>query len=100
MAKMIKMDLYRFFRSVSTWIILFAIAALAFLSVILVSMNTTLQSYSNAGELLAAQINGGTLMTLCAIAVILFVSTKYKNGFIKILLISYPGVSCWFSQKL
>lgn len=53
MAKMIKMDLYRFFRSVSTWIILFAIAALAFLSVILVSMNTTLQSYSNAGELLA-----------------------------------------------
>ena len=83
MTKMIKMDLYRFFRSVSTWIILFAIAALAFLSVVLVSMNTSIQSYSNAGELLAAQINGGTLMTLCAIAVIIFVSTKYKNGFIK-----------------
>ena len=83
MTNMIKMDLYRFFRSVSTWIILFAIAALAFLSVVLVSMNTSIQSYSNAGELLAAQINGGTLMTLCAIAVILFVSTKYKNGFIK-----------------
>lgn len=83
MTKMIKMDLYRLFRSVSTWIILFAIAALAFLSVVLVSMNTSIQSYSNAGELLAAQINGGTLMTLCAIAVILFVSTKYKNGFIK-----------------
>ena len=83
MTKMIKMDLYRFFRSMSTWIILFAIAALAFLSVVLVSMNTSIQSYSNAGELLAAQIKGGTLMTLCAIAVILFVSTKYKNGFIK-----------------
>ena len=83
MTKMIKMDLYRFFRSVSTWIILFSIAALAFLSVVLVSMNTSILSYSNAGELLAAQINGGTLMTLCAIAVIIFVSTKYKNGFIK-----------------
>ena len=83
MTKMIKMDLYRFFRSVSTWIILFAIATLAFFSVVLVSMNTSIQPYSNAGELLAAQINGGTLMTLCAIAVIIFVSTKYKNGFIK-----------------
>lgn len=85
MTKMIKMDLYRFFRSVSTWIILFAVAALAFLSVWLVRLVriTSIQPYSNAGELLAAQINGGILMALCAVAVIIFVSAKYKNGFIK-----------------
>lgn len=83
MTKMIKMDLYRFFRSASTWIILFAAATLAFLSVMLVSTNTSIQPYSNAGELLAAQINGGMLMVLCAVAVIIFESAKYKNGFIK-----------------
>lgn len=83
MTKMIKMDLYRFFRSASTWIILFVVAALAYLSVVLVSTNTSIQLYSNAGELLAAQINGGILMALCAVAVIIFVSAKYKNGFIK-----------------
>lgn len=83
MTKMIKMDLYRFFRSASTWIIIFVVAALAYLSVVLVSMNTSIQLYSNAGELLAAQINGGILMALCAVAVIIFVSAKYKNGFIK-----------------
>ena len=83
MTKMIKMDLYRFFRSASTWIILFAAAILAFLSVMLVHSSTSIQPYSNAGELLAAQINGGMLMVLCAVAVIIFVSAKYKNGFIK-----------------
>ena len=83
MTKMIKMDLYRFFRSTSTWIILFAAAILAFLSVMLVHINTSIQLYSNAGELLAAQINGGMLMVLCAVAVIIFVGAKYKNGFIK-----------------
>lgn len=83
MTKMIKMDLYRFFRSASTWTILFADIMLAFLSVMLVSTNKSIQIYSNAGELLAAQINGGMLMILCAVAVIIFVSAKYKNGFIK-----------------
>lgn len=83
MTKMIKMDIYRFFRSASTWIILFAAVILAFLSVMLVHTNTSIQLYYNAGELLAAQINGGMLMALCAVAVIIFVSAKYKNGFIK-----------------
>jgi len=83
MIKMIKMDLYRFFRSVSTWIILFADILLAFFSVMLVSTNSSIQIYSNTGELLAAQINGGMLMILCAVSVIIFVSAKYKNGFIK-----------------
>lgn len=83
MTKMIKMDLYRFFRSVSTWTILFADIMLAFLSVMLVSANTSIQIYSNAGELLAAQINGGMLMAVCSVAVIIFVSAKYKSGFIK-----------------
>lgn len=83
MTKMIKMDLYRFFRSVSTWMILFADILLAFFSVMLVSANTSIQIYSNAAELLAAQINGGMLMILCAVSVIIFVSAKYKNGFIK-----------------
>lgn len=83
MTKMIKMDLYRFFRSASTWIILFVDILLAFFSVMLVSANTSIQIYSNAGELLAAQMNGGMIMILCAIAVIIFVSAKYKNGFIK-----------------
>ena len=83
MTKMIKMDLYRFFRSASTWTILFADIMLAFLSVMLVSTNKSIQIYSNVGELLAAQINGGMIMILCAVAVIIFVSGKYKNGFIK-----------------
>lgn len=83
MTKMIKMDMYRFFRSASTWIILFVDILLAFFSVMLVSANTSIQIYSNAGELLAAQMNGGMIMILCAIAVIIFVSAKYKNGFIK-----------------
>lgn len=83
MTKMIKMDLYRFFRSASTWIILFVDILLAFFSVMLVSTNTSIQIYSNAGELLAAQINGGMLMILCAVSVIIFVSAKYKDGFIK-----------------
>ncbi len=39
MTKMIKIDLYRFFRSASTWTILFADIMLAFLSVMLVSTN-------------------------------------------------------------
>ena len=83
MNRMIKMDLYRFFRSVSTWTILFVDIMLAFLSVMLVSVNTSIQIYANAGELLAAQISGGILMAVCSVAVILFVSAKYKNGFIK-----------------
>ena len=83
MSKMIKMDLYRFFRSASTWIILFVDILLAFFSVMLVSANTSIQIYSNTGELLAAQMNGGMIMILCSIAVIIFVSAKYKNGFIK-----------------
>lgn len=83
MTNMIKMELYRFFRSVSTWTILFVDIFLAFFSVMLVSVNTSVQIYSNAGELLAAQINGGMLMVLCAVSVIIFVSAKYKNGFIK-----------------
>ena len=83
MIKMIKMDLYRFFRSASTWIILFADSLLAFFSVMLVAANQLIQSYSNVGELLAAQINGGMIMMLCAAAVLVFVSAKYKNGFIK-----------------
>ncbi|MCI8401631.1 MAG: hypothetical protein HFI38_05980 [Lachnospiraceae bacterium] len=83
MTKMIKMDLYRFFHSASTWTILFVDISLAFLSVMLVSANKSIQIYSNAGELLAAQINGGMIMILCAVAVIIFVSAPYKNGFIK-----------------
>lgn len=83
MTKMIKMDLYRFFRSASTWTILFADIMLAFLSVMLVSANTSIQIYSNVGELLAAQISGGILMAVCSVAVIIFISAKYKNGFIK-----------------
>lgn len=90
MTKMMKMDLYRFFRSASTWIILFADILLAFLSVMLVSTNASIQIYSNAGELLAAQINGGMLMILCAIAVLIFVSAKYKNGFIKNIANQFP----------
>lgn len=83
MTKIIKMDLYRFFRSASTWIILFVDILLAFFSVILVSTNTSILIYSNAGELLAAQMNGGMIMLLCSLAVLIFVSAKYKNGFIK-----------------
>lgn len=83
MIKMIKMDLYRFFCSASTWIILLADSLLAFFSAMLVATNKSIQSYPNAGELLAAQINGGMIMILCVIAVLVFVSTKYKNGFIK-----------------
>lgn len=83
MTEIIKMDLYRFFRSASTWIILFVDILLAFFSVILVSTNTSILIYSNAGELLAAQMNGGVIMLLCSLAVLIFVSAKYKNGFIK-----------------
>ena len=87
MTKMIKMDLYRFFRSTSTWISLLTTVILAFLMVMLVhtTINTTAASVriSNAGELLTVQINSGVPMALCAVAVIIFVSTKYKNGFIK-----------------
>lgn len=86
MLNMIKMELYRFFRSSSTWKILIADALLAVLSVILVYTmkdNLSITPYSNAGELLAAQINGGILMILCAVFVIVFVSAEYKDGFIK-----------------
>lgn len=87
MSSMIKMDLYRFFRSPSTWKILLADIMLAFLSVMLVytttKKDTSISIYSNAGELLAAQIGGGMLMVLCTVSVILFVSAKYKDGFIK-----------------
>ena len=87
MTNMIKMDLYRFFRSTSTWISLFAAIILAFLMAALVhtTINTTAAPVriSNAGELLAVQINSGVPMALCAVSVIIFVSAKYKNGFIK-----------------
>lgn len=56
----------------------------------LVSTNKSIQIYSNAGELLAAQINGGMIMILCAVAVIIFVSAKYKNGFIKNIANQFP----------
>ena len=87
MTNMVKMDLYRFFRSTSTWISLLTAVILAFLMVMLVhtTINTTAASVriSNAGELLTVQINSGVPMALCAVAVIIFVSAKYKNGFIK-----------------
>ena len=50
MTKMIKMDLYRFFRSVSTWIILFAIAALAFLSIKLQDLMKFADMVSSGGS--------------------------------------------------
>lgn len=86
MSNMIKMDLYRFFRSPSTWKILLADIMLAFLSVLVVYTtqdNISPPVYSNAAELLAAQISGGMLMALCSVSVTLFVSAKYKDGFIK-----------------
>lgn len=87
MIKIIKMELYRFFHSISTWIILFADLIIAFLSVMLVQTmtnnNAAIQIYSDVWELLAAQINGGILMVLCALSAIIFVSAKYKGGFIK-----------------
>lgn len=88
MTKMIKMDLYRLFCSTSTWISLIVSAILAFLMVMLVHTtisNTTISviTYSNAGELLAANINSGVPMALCSVAVFIFVSAKYRNGFIK-----------------
>lgn len=87
MTKIIKMELYRFFHSISTWIILFADLIIAFLSVILVQTminnNAAIQIYSDVWELLVAQINGGILMVLCALSAIIFVSAKYKGGFIK-----------------
>ena len=86
MLNMIKMELYRFFRSSSTWKILIADAAIAVLSVILVYTmkdNTSITVYSNAGEMLTAQINGGMLMIVCAVFVIVFVSAEYRDGFIK-----------------
>lgn len=46
---------------------------LAFFSVMLGSTNKSIQIYSNVGELLVAQINGGMIMILCEIAVIIFV---------------------------
>ena len=74
MIKIVKMELYRFFHSVSTWVILFADIILAFLSVMLVQTmnnnNASIPIYSDAWELLAAQINGGILMVLCAISII------------------------------
>ena len=90
MTKLIKMDLYRFLRSTSTWMILLAAVMLAFLSVMLVYTSTSIMVYANAGELLAAQINGGILMVLCAVAAISFVSAKYKNGFIKNIANQFP----------
>ena len=94
MLKMIKMDLYRFFRSASIWISLFANVILAFLSVILIRTmsdnNVSIQIYSDVRELLAAQINGGILMVLCAITGIIFASAKYKWGFIKNIIIPLP----------
>lgn len=86
MLNIINMELYRFFRSSSTWKILIADVVVAVLSVILVYTmkdNTSITIYSNADELLTAQINGGILMMLCAIFVIMFVSAEYKDGFIK-----------------
>lgn len=90
MTKIIKMDLYRLFRSVSTWILLFVDILLAFLCVILVSTNRSIQIYSNAGELLAAQMNGGMIMILCSLAVLMFVSAKYRNGFVKNIANQFP----------
>lgn len=87
MLKMIKMDLYRFFHSISTWITLFVDIVLAVLSIILVytmaNNSASIQTYSDVVTLLAAQINGGTLMTLCTVSAIIFVNPKYKGGFIK-----------------
>lgn len=86
MLNMVKMELYRFFRSPSTWKLLAVDMLLPVLSVVLVYAtkdNVSVTIYSNAGELLAAQINGGILMLLCAIFVVVFVSAEYKDGFIK-----------------
>lgn len=87
MIKMIKMDLYRFFHSISIWIMLLVDAVLAFLSTILVhamaNSSAVIQTYSNVETLLAGQINGGILMILCTASVTMFVNAKYKGGFIK-----------------
>lgn len=87
MLKMIKMDLYRFFHSMSIWITLFADIVLAVLSIILVytmaNNSASIQTYSDVGTLLAAQINGGIMMILCTVSVTIFVNSKYKGGFIK-----------------
>ena len=87
MLKMIKMDLYRFFHSMSIWITLFADIVLAVLSIILVytmaNNSASIQIYSDVGTLLAAQINGGIMMILCTVSVTIFVNAKYKGGFIK-----------------
>ena len=49
----------------------------------MINNNASIQIYSDVWELLAAQINGGILMVLCALSAIIFVSAKYKDGFIK-----------------
>ena len=80
---MLKMEFYRLFSSSSTWMTLLAAMLLAGFSVLLVHVSASAFVYADAAELLAAQINGGMLMVLCAVATILFASAKYRNGFIK-----------------
>ena len=87
MLHLIKMDLYRLFHSLSTWIIMVVSMMFAVLSVVLIYTETAsgmaVKLYSNVEELLSAQLSGGILMIFCTIFVTVFVSAEFKNGYLK-----------------
>lgn len=91
MLNLIKMDLYRLFRTISTWVMMVLVIVVAFFCVAL-TVDIS-DRYSSVVSILEMLFHGGLFMVLCSIFVTIFVNAEQRNGYDKNLggLISHRG---------
>ena len=81
MRNLIKMDLYRLFHSISTWIMMLAVIVAAFFCVAL-TVDIS-DRYSSVVNILEMLFHGGLFMLLCSVFVTIFANAEHRNGYDK-----------------
>lgn len=81
MRNLIKMDLYRLFHTISTWVMLLVTIVAAFFCVAL-TVDIS-DKYSSVVNILEMLFHGGLFMVLCSVFVTIFVNAEQRNGYDK-----------------
>lgn len=81
MRNLIKMDLYRLFHTISTWVMMLLVIAAAFFCV---ALTTDISDrYSNVVSILEMLFHGGLFMVLCSVFVTIYANAEQRNGYDK-----------------
>lgn len=81
MLNLIKMDLYRLFHTISTWLMMAIVTVAAFFCVALTADLS--DKYSSVVSILEMLFHGGLFMVLFSVFVTIFVNADQRNGYVK-----------------